>query len=138
MRILLNMKIALSKWNNRIAPVFDYSRTIEIIEIGDHTQKVVTKVTFSAEKIHHLLEKLEKSNVDYLLCGAISCRLFNKLSAREIQIISFIAGDIQEILTAFLKGNIPNLSYTMPGCFPDAIKKSNRKRRRLRVSEKEN
>jgi predicted Fe-Mo cluster-binding NifX family protein len=54
--------------------------------------------------------------VDTLICGAISSPFARMLASSGITIIPEIAGQTEEVLNAFLKGNLFDSKFLMPGC----------------------
>jgi predicted Fe-Mo cluster-binding NifX family protein len=120
------VKIALATWNGRISPVFDVSRQLLVIDVEDG--RVVNRVTvhFSSDHPVHKVQRLLDMKVDVLLCGAVSRQMAAVLDAHQIKRQDFIAGDIEEVTTAFLRGALPNAEMSMPGCF------SRRNRRRAK------
>lgn len=117
------MKAAFTVWNNRIAPVFDVARQIRIVEAERgrviREDEVVLKEVAAAGKAG----ELSGLGVNALVCGAISRTLANLVAARGIQVIPFVAGDLREVIDAWIRGGITDGLFAMPGC---------RGRRRLR------
>ena len=108
------MKAAFSIWDNRIAPVFDVARQMLVVEmksgcIVDETRKTLAE-TMSAWKAPFLAEL----GVNVLICGAISRPLQEMITAYDIRVIPFIAGDLGEVMAAWLSGDIS--PFAMPGC----------------------
>ena len=110
------MKIALTIWNGRISPVFDVSRealilTIENATVATRCRECIEEPT-AARKVCRLMEL----GVETLICGAISERLHQELITRGVQVVGFVAGDIEEVVQAFVAGKLPSPSLAMPGC----------------------
>ncbi|MDD5483281.1 MAG: NifB/NifX family molybdenum-iron cluster-binding protein [Kiritimatiellae bacterium] len=110
------MKTAISSWNGRIAPVFDVSRQIAVLEtngarvISRQTDNLETDEPFA--KINQLMEL----GIDALICGAVSRPLADMITARGIKLIPFVAGEIEQVEGAYLTGNLGNAAFAMPGC----------------------
>ena len=102
-------------YNNRISPVFDASKNILILEIKDkkvHTKQVENILPDDAiQKINRLSEL----GVKELICGAISKDLAQLLDTCNIKTISFIAGKIEDVLSAYLDRALPRPDLRMPG-----------------------
>jgi len=65
------------------------------------------------EKCHRLV--LHGSGV--LLCGAVSRQWQDHLSRLGIEVHAFLAGDVREVLEAYLHDGVAALErYAMPGC----------------------
>ncbi len=110
------MRIAISIWNARIAPVFDVSRRLMLADVENGILVARRVEHFAGDQPVHKTTKLSELNVQVLICGAISQPLAEVLSIYGIIIIPFIAGDIEEVLTAYLGGKLPHPSFAMPGC----------------------
>lgn len=110
------MKTAFAYWENRIAPVFDTARQINIVETD--SGKIVN------EKLETLPEgmpvqkalRLLELGIGGLVCGAISRQMLNIVSAYGIQVVPFVAGDLRDVISAWLSGGLERESFTMPGC----------------------
>lgn len=111
------MKTAFSVLDQRIAPVFDTSRTVLFVESagGQDSAKDGLR-TLIGENAQQRISWFSEQQVDVLVCGAISKPIQMCLEAVGIQVISFVAGDIDDVVTAFTKGLIGDYAFTMPGC----------------------
>lgn len=110
------MKAAFAVWNNRIAPVFDVAREIRLVEaefgriIRERNEKL------PADSGPGKGRRLVEFGVDTLVCGAISRLMLSQIAAYDIRVISFVAGDLCEIIRAWLSGDFIKEAFTMPGC----------------------
>jgi predicted Fe-Mo cluster-binding NifX family protein len=55
-------------------------------------------------------------DVDILICGAVSYTFLQMLQSSGLEVIQQISGQVEEVLKAYLKGNIYNTKFLMPGC----------------------
>lgn len=109
-------RIAVTVWENRISPVFDSARTLLITDIKD---KVLVSVSYLAFDLDHpleLLQMLRAEKVKTIICGAISEEPANMLLAAGFELISFIAGDVHQLLETFVRGEPLGEDFKMPGC----------------------
>lgn len=110
------VKAAFATWNDRIAPVFDVARWIELVEA--ETGKIVsrTQVSVACEIPNLKAPRLAELGVGTLVCGAISKPLQAIIRTYGIEVIPFVAGDLQEIIQAWLCGKLAGSAvYAMPG-----------------------
>jgi predicted Fe-Mo cluster-binding NifX family protein len=110
------MKAAFAYWDDRIAPVFDTARRIHVVEadsgrIVDETGEVLGDV-LAAQKALRLVEL----GVGTLVCGAISRSYHETVAAYGIRVIPFVAGDLSEVIQAWLSGNLESDTFVMAGC----------------------
>ncbi len=110
------MKIAITEWNDRIAPVFDVTGQAIILEVNDdgivREEKIALPEGCPREKVLFLREQ----DVRQLICGAISCHARMEAEIAGIKVHGFIAGDYHEIIAAWRKGLLSRAQYAMPGC----------------------
>lgn len=108
---------AFSAWKNRIAPVFDASRSLRIVTSEDGRILRQTESGFSGEELHLKAVRLAELNVDALVCGAISRSLEAMIVAHGIKVIPFATGNLQEVIRAWVCDNHARIDgYSMPGC----------------------
>lgn len=60
--------------------------------------------------------RLAELGAETLICGAVSRPLAELVASRGIRMVSFVAGRVEEVLSAFLNGLLPNPALAMPGC----------------------
>ena len=103
-------KAAFSTWNDRIAPVFDVAHSIYLVESEAGRIVRQRQVGVTCDMANLKTAWLAELGVDALVCGAISKPLEEIISAYGIQVIAFVAGDLQEIIQAWACGK------SMAGC----------------------
>jgi len=109
------MRAALAIWNGRVSPVFDVSRQILVLDIENGNIVAKSEEMLDDDPVRKA-GTLARLKVETLLCGAISRPLSGMLAAYGIRIIPFIAGDSDEVILAYLAGDLPNPRMSMPGC----------------------
>jgi len=111
------MKAAFANWNQRIAPVFDVARRIHLVEIEDGQIVKESDENLYQDLAVQVAQHLVALGIETLICGAISQPLQNMIAAHGIQVIAFRSGDLREVITAWLSGELVRSDfYTMPGC----------------------
>lgn len=110
------MKTAFSLWQGRIAPVFDVSRRLLILEIKEGGATSRQEVAMSGDAPLKKSTDLVSRGVDTLVCGAISRYLRGAITAAGIRVIPFVSGPVDEVLEAWMEGRIAEDSFAMPGC----------------------
>jgi predicted Fe-Mo cluster-binding NifX family protein len=111
------MKTAFAYWDKRIAPVFDTARQIHVVrtESGQMVEEMQETLPedFPIQKTLRLVDL----GVEVLVCGAISRPLHMMVVSYGIQVIPFVAGDLHEVIRAWLKGVLNYDAFAMPGCY---------------------
>ncbi|MBN1377910.1 MAG: NifB/NifX family molybdenum-iron cluster-binding protein [Gammaproteobacteria bacterium] len=110
------MKVAFVYCDDRIAPVFDVAQQVCLVEMT--AGKIAGKTTEALPNasLMQKARRLSELNIEVLICGAISRPLYDMVNAYGIQIISFIAGRLDEIVDAWIAGKLDANVYAMPGC----------------------
>jgi len=112
----LRMKVALTVWEDRISPVFDVARTLLIVELENGEIAGRDYVPMFAEPSSLLAERLRELGVDVLICGAISQVPAIILETGGVRLLAFIGGNVEEVLTSYVKGEPIASIYSLPGC----------------------
>lgn len=110
------MKIAITEWNERIAPVFDVAGQVIILEVNDSGIVREEKTALPDGCFHDKILFLRRLDVEQLICGAISRHAEMEAEIAGIKVHGFIAGDYHEIIEAWRKGFLSRDRYAMPGC----------------------
>lgn len=110
------MRVALAVWNGRISPVFDVARRALIIDITDGAVAGSREADMPGEDLAGKAKTLAGLGVETLICGAISRVCAGVLEAHGIKPVAFVAGEVEAVLAAFLRGRLDQRAYRMPGC----------------------
>jgi predicted Fe-Mo cluster-binding NifX family protein len=110
------MKLAIPEFNGRVSPVFDCSRRLLVIDTAVQGQGRITIQDWTGVDGVKRTERLLELGVNTLLCGGISSDLAGQIKASGIKVISWISGEVSEVLAAYQNGALPDPELTMPGC----------------------
>jgi len=110
------MKLAIPVWNGRVSPVFDSARRLLVVEVEEDRVVRRQEHALAAEIPQARVSALANLNVEVLVCGAVSRPLANLITASGIRLVSFVAGDVEEVVKASLSGALPAPTFMMPGC----------------------
>ena len=110
------MKAAFAYWDNRIAPVFDTGRQIHVVEAESGRIVAETEEVLADDLAVQKVIRLAELGVGTLVCGAISKPMREMVAAYGIEAIPFVAGDLREVIQAWLSGNLQRDTFAMPGC----------------------
>jgi predicted Fe-Mo cluster-binding NifX family protein len=110
------MKAAFAAWNNRIAPVFDVTRQVRVVESrSGKPVGAAQEVQLDGLPLARAL-RLTELGVATLVCGAISRPLRDLVANQGIRVIPFVAGELDEVVQAWLSGDLNGDAFSMPGC----------------------
>lgn len=110
------MKTAFAYWENRIAPVFDTARDLLLVESEGERITREERLPLADEPPLARTLRLVELGVETLVCGAISRALQEMLLAYGIRVRGFVAGDLHEVVRAWLEGKMNQEVFAMPGC----------------------
>lgn len=98
------MNVAITVWDNRISPVFDSAETLLIARSRE--SEIVDRQTrlFQAGMFDRFVQLLSGLDVQVLICGALCAGPACILEAQGVNVISFMAGDAEEILDHYVQG----------------------------------
>ena len=114
------MKAAVSIWQDRVAPVFDVSDTIVVVEIKKSTVNAKSLERLDANDSSAKILKMVRLEIDLLICGAVSRSLCDLIAASGILVVPFVSGRVNEVLQAMIDDRLNEERFDMPGrrkCF---------------------
>ena len=109
------MKLGLSVWSGRIAPVFDTARQIYLVEMAAGQRVAQASWELSGDLPVQRVLRLVELGVETLICGAISRPVTAMVDGYGIHIISYVSGDCETVIRAWCQGTLENEPYAMPG-----------------------
>ena len=110
------MKIALTVWNGRIAPVFDVARQLLILEVNSGSATTEKHAALTEEDQVNRIARLKELGIRILICGAISRSAQTLAESLGIEVNGFIAGDVKDVITAWQERQLDSKAFSMPGC----------------------
>lgn len=110
------MKAVFTIWNERIAPVFDVARKAVIIERDDAAVLSETHLVLPEGSAIEKIVFLARQGVDVLICGAMSRSARSAADGYGMAVHAFIAGEVGDVVRAWLDGRLGESGFAMPGC----------------------
>ena len=107
------MKLAITVWNERVAPVFDAAECCLLLTPGAPEKETLALPTTSYED---KADFLSQNGVTTLICGAISCECEEAVIGQNIEVVSFIAGPVDQVIAAWNENRLIKTEFSMPGC----------------------
>ena len=111
------MKIGIPIFDSRISPVFDYSTHLEVIEIEAGEVIGSRGIVLDGLGLSERLKLLRSTGVEVLICAGLCKELGNSLESMGIKIISGIIGARDDVLSAYLRNELDDPRFVMPGCW---------------------
>jgi len=113
---LMLMRIALPIWDERISPVFDVAAQVLLVDVDRQAVTGRREHRLAETDPMARVETLISWGVDVLICGAISRAIEQLLRARQVEVICRICGSAEEVLEAYLAGDLEAPRFRLPGC----------------------
>lgn len=110
------IRAGFSRKGDFIAPVFDISRHLRVVEAEDGRMKEQFDVVFNELIPSVVLLELKMHEIQVLVCGAVSRFMLWALESKGIHVIPFVSGEIDNVIKAWLEGNLLKGKFAMPGC----------------------
>ncbi|MCP4677383.1 MAG: hypothetical protein GY854_18085 [Deltaproteobacteria bacterium] len=96
------MKIAVPRFEEEVAPCFDYSVNIVVFTIQNDNIIAEKKFTLSSQNTVDRIRLLRDQEVDVLICGGIQDRFEDMVKANGIRVISWVSGNVEDLIRDFL------------------------------------
>ena len=123
------MKLAIPIYNNSVSNVFDFATRLLLVDIENGKEANRSEVALENQLLPQRAGQLKNFGVDVLICGAISRVLANMVTTSGIQVLPYVTGSIDDVLQAYLTGQLVKPEFSMPGCWPGARRGFGRRRR---------
>lgn len=110
------MMIAIPNWQGRVSPVLDVAGALLLVAVEGSSVLSRQSVVLPDDTVLERAKRIKEFSVDVLVCGAVSWPLETALLSAGIEVISQNCGEVEEVLQAFLSGQLQKGAYLMPGC----------------------
>lgn len=109
------MKLAIPVSSGRVSTAFDFARHLLLLEYEGGREVSRAELVLEEEIPVNRARRLESLGVRVLICGAISRSLAEHLTSAGIDVIPFVSGTVEEVLAAYLVGDVESAQFLMPG-----------------------
>lgn len=126
------MKIAIPIWRGRVSCAFDFAHRILLVNVENGSETGRSEIPFPPESDPEKVNVLKSLGVEVLICGAISRWLALQIRASGIKVLPYVVGQTDEVLNAYLTGNLIRPKFVLPGSWPGSRRGFCRGRRKRR------
>jgi predicted Fe-Mo cluster-binding NifX family protein len=100
------MKVAIPRFEEMVAPCYEYSATIAIFTLEQG--EVASQVDFRLESrnVFDRLRLLRDQQVDVLICGGVQNTFEDMVKANGVHVISWVSGGVEKLLEQYLRGEL--------------------------------
>ena len=110
------MRVVLATWNGRISPVLDVARQVLLLDVEGGRVVARREETLPGTEPEAQAGRLASLTPHTLICGAVSRPMADLLAATKMRVIPFTAGAVEDVVAAWLAGELPSAVLAMPGC----------------------
>ena len=121
-------RVAIPIFQNRVSPVLDSCRHMLIIDIQQKAEMDRETVYLDEMSLTERCGIFAKLDVAMVICGGVSEIFANMLMGANIRLLNGIAGEIDDVITAFLEKRLDKPQFYMPGFRQDNRRQSKQTR----------
>jgi predicted Fe-Mo cluster-binding NifX family protein len=110
------MRVGIATWRGRISPVFDVAGNLLLVDAQDGREARREEAPVGPSGLAARAKRVAELGTDVLICGAISRPLEAMLASEGVRVIPQTCGPVEEVLRAFLSGQLTEQAFLMPGC----------------------
>ena len=126
------MKIAVPIYGDYVSNVFDFAHKLLLVDIKNGKEANRSEIALKSQSVSQRTGQLKSLGVDVVVCGAISRELTNMVTASGIEVLPYVTGYVDNVLQAYLSGQLVKPEFSMPGYWPGARKGFGRRQRGCR------
>ena len=108
-------RVAIPIFQQRVSPVLDSCRHLLLIDIEKGTEKGRKNIYLGEMSLTERCDIFAQLKVAIVICGGVSEIFANMLAGSKISLLNGIAGEIDAVITAYLKDRLDNPQFYMPG-----------------------
>jgi len=106
-----NEIVALPVFQDRLSPLLDEAHKFIVITLDNGMVIERTVVEMSENSPFIKIEHLKEMGVTVILCGAVSDTLAKFIVERELQLFSWLAGTVDEVIDQYINGMLPQTCF---------------------------
>lgn len=110
------MKIGIPTWGGVVSPVLDAAAELLVVELGELGEVGRRTEPLAAGFVHRRAARVADLGIDLVICGALSRSFAEQLAELGVRVVPWISGRVEEVLQAFVRGELTERRFQMPGC----------------------
>ena len=110
------MKVGIPVWQSRVSPVFDCAERLLVVTVEHNAEASRIVESIAGPFISQKVGIINSLGINVLICGAISRPFALLIASSGVSIIPWISGQVDEVIRAFLEGELSDPRFLMPGC----------------------
>jgi len=110
------MKVAIPTWQGRVSPVLDVAGRFLLVDLDAGREVVREETSLAPVGPLERARQLHQMGAETVVCGAVSRPLEVALDAVGVRVIPQMCGQVEDVLAAFISGQLNQDKFLMPGC----------------------
>ena len=110
------MKVAIPIFGGRVSPRFDFAPSLLLFTLENGKVVAREEVALVPWNPWQRVEKLKELDVNALICGGIDGYSSRLLAYNRIQVIGWVAGEAEEAMRCYLRGDLRPGAALRPVC----------------------
>jgi len=100
------MRIAIPRFGESVAPCFEYSATMAIFDVEEGRLVCQADFPLQSRVPYDRVRLMKAEKIDTVICGGLQSFYEDLLKAHDIQVISWVSGNVEDLLKRFLEGRL--------------------------------
>lgn len=121
-------RLAIPTWKEQVSTTADFAQQFLLVDVGRGREVAREEEAFEQSMPEARARQLKDKGVQVLLCGAISQPFAWSVTRKGIQIVPLVAGQVDNVVAAYLCGRLTDPGYLLPGSPPGARRRWRRGR----------
>jgi predicted Fe-Mo cluster-binding NifX family protein len=109
------MRVAIPVFRARISPAFDTCTRVLLIDLEQKQEIERREIYLDEFSLSERVTILQNARIETVICGGISDVFHNMLKGAKINSIIGRAGEVEQIVYAFLREQLDEPRFHMPG-----------------------
>ena len=109
------VRVAIPTFRSRVSPVLDSCTRVLLVEVEHNREIERNEIYLDELSLTERMNIFRKSHVTTVICGGISDILQNMLRGSDIDLITGIAGEVDQVVGAYLSKGLDEPRFHMPG-----------------------
>jgi predicted Fe-Mo cluster-binding NifX family protein len=110
------MRVAIPVFGARVSPRFDCAPSLLLFTVENGKVLERGEVLLTHWDVGQRLERLRELDIQALICGGIDGHSAQVLKAHQIQVTAWVAGEAEEAMKSFIRGDLKSGLFPYPGC----------------------
>ncbi len=108
-------RVGIPIFESRISPVLDACKHMVVVDIDGGREVERQEISLEKTTLSERVEAFTRWGIRKIICAGVSDLMCKYLAAKNIVLISGIAGDLEKILDAYVCNKLDDPCFVMPG-----------------------